>query len=210
MRATAALLWERAAQVSQDRATIVDERDEAYTRYTEASEKNPYDPSLNALRRHYEELKRLIEKLAEDEGRIERALLSLEAGEVVNLAEFLGESREENSALSKKKRSAQKDEQYLREQNAHLAAAAEVLDPRLTLQRLYEFYGLGNPLPSPQQRRLTTGRHATGVKGSFSPEEAEHAFFDATIDTHGGKSRRSHHKKAGIYVRRDGKRIRKR
>lgn len=58
-------------------------------------------------------------------------------------------------------------------------------------------------------RHLTTGRHATGIKGRFDPFFAEGEFFHATADTHGGKVRGGSRQPKGAYINNRGKTIRK-
>lgn len=63
----------------------------------------------------------------------------------------------------------------------------------------------------PETRLMSTGRRAKRIKGNFSSFEAASEFFTATVDTHGGKSRRGAKYLDGTaYLTKGGKAIRKR
>jgi hypothetical protein len=69
---------------------------------------------------------------------------------------------------------------------------------------------LSKPFAQTDPRRFATGRHATKLvsSGRLNPEAVPNAFFYATTDTHGGKTRR-YGKDGRTYVSSSGQRIRK-
>lgn len=136
---------------------------------------------INNLRVKENKLQSVLEKVAKGTATIE------EIAEFVNIHENNTEP-----VISKRKRA-------IREEALRMAAMAN------------SRYLADNFVTSAHKKtttnHLTTGRHASAVKGNIRPEEAESVFTYKTTDTHGGKV--SHGKRPDSYTSRAGKRVRK-
>jgi len=130
----------------------------------------------------------------------------LERGEAVeNLDVILG--REEDRAerkLSKRRLAMRRDQEF------------KPLDDDFTFDQFFFLYSpdfapTNIRHGAPETRLMSTGRRAKRLKGNFSSLEAASAFFAATVDTHGGKSRRgAKYQEGAAYLTKSGKAIRKR
>lgn len=142
--------------------------------------------------REYWETKSEINKIKEEENKLEQALVDLGAG-VANIEEIkylIPVQDEEENKLSKRKRAILEEKKRLG------------IDPRQIMSEMYGEFGT-------EKMRLTTGRHVKTVKnlGTVDPLFAASEFYYRTTDSHGGKV--DYGKRSASYVSKSGKRIRK-
>ncbi len=187
------LLWRKAEDLSEDRRVLQEKINEFDAIF--------YAKPLSILNLHeererqkeeqkYWEIKDEILGIIETENIIQKMLSDLEEDliDIEELNRFLPKKDGEDNKLSKRKQQIRKEKERIGE------------DLRNILGDLNEGHTLN-------ATRLTTGKHATGITGSFDPLTAEGAFFDATADTHGGKVRK--HGKNGFYKNSSGRVVRK-
>lgn len=165
-----------------------------------------------------------IEEIETKYWTIEGSIVSLEAlratlleaierlergGEIKNLDVLLG--NEENRAeqkLSKRRLAMQRDQEFKPRDD-------DFMFDRFFLLYSSDFAPTNVRHGIPETRLMSTGRRAKRVKGNFTgpfaASEAAAAFFTATVDTHGGKSRRgAKYQEGAAYLTKGGKAIRKR
>lgn len=188
-------IWRRAEEFSMIRQALearLKEMDELFLAKPTASLNLHESEERADEENEYWETKEKIDEIKSEEDRLEESLISLGQGTAVesDLEILVPAETEEEKTISKRK-------QRILEEKKRLG-----LDPRGIMSEMYGEFGQ-------EKMRLTTGRHAKGVKnlGSIDPLSAAYAFYHNTTDTHGGKV--AHGKRGPSYVSSSGKRIRK-
>jgi|GEM_PF-3152644 len=140
---------------------------------------------------------RVAEKVQDLEERINGmvdAIDRFENGEIPeeDLEEFLPQEEAEPEKISKRKQAIAREEERLKKLG---------IDPR---EVEFDIHVMGF---GADPYRFSTGKHQKRVGGNMDLGGATVAFFDSTVDTHGGKV--SYGKRGNFYKSKSGKRIRK-
>ena len=171
------LLWQRAEEISGLRTTLKD-IEETLFQEVESMKRRPLNlhekDILAEKEAAYWKASQERHRAEEEETRLEQALRDI-ANKVVNvqvLQTLVKIPTQEERRISKRK--------------------ARILEERERLAKLEKERSnlIFDPLAvgeAQQVTHLTTGRHATGIKGSINPADAEREFYYRTTDTHGGK-----------------------
>lgn len=193
-------LWQFAEVVGNELCELEDEQRRLY----EEIQALRIHPNLHEREiliekeKRYWELNERIQSLKEKENTTQNHLLAVEEGSfsAEEIDSFLPHEAENGPKISKRKQRIQEERER------------DLSDGGFGVGYNYN-YGWGRASHDRHNpNRLTTGRHATGIKGNMSVYEGEQRFMDATTDTHGGKVRKR--KQGSGYISSGGKRIRKR
>ena len=198
-------LWEEAEHLAETKAVLKKRQAELYDLLHKGNKSEDFN-KIRKLEDEYWGIPDSLTEVEEKEAQVQDLLLRLDEGsvdesELRNLfPDGNGEAEQVRLTKSKQRRLEQ------------LKAIRDGISGVY-----FDSYGFGYDLGywergnfGNEPNRLTTGRHATGIKGSFSPEDVASEFYYQTSDTHGGKVGHGKSRSGGHYVTKSGKRIRKR
>lgn len=190
------VIWAKADELSEERTRLSANTEKLFEEVKVLREKRGHPDDIREKQAAYWVAMKEIEAIKEVEEELQEILVQLENGVIdeASLKDLLPDISGESGKLSKRK-------QRIQEERARMEEAGEKF--------VMELPSFGLKSRGPQTRHLTTGRRATGIKGNFDSLSAEGIFNDKAADTHGGKTR-EFGKKAGHYMGKSGRKIRKR
>jgi hypothetical protein len=205
-----ALLWEKAEQVGELRTTLQKQLEVMYAEIEAKKAAHPNLHELELLAQQESEYWNLYRQLQEMNGVEETILKILERIEegsateeeiLATLPTYAKAPTEEEKKESKRKQAIARQERFTPETTCTYLGEAGLL----YLFGGYPSFGY-RQTSTTDPRRIASGRNRRRVSSGNGVSETD--FYEATADTHGGKSRRPG-KSGGAYVGKNGKKIRK-
>lgn len=204
------MLWARAVDVDRELGRLQAESAELYSERQRLQSLVVPSWKLEEVEAKYWVLEGSMASLDALQEALLYAIERLERGEEVPNLEALLENEEGRAErkLSKRRLAMQRNEKFK-------PRDADFMSDRFFLLYSQDFAPTNVRHGAPETRLMSTGRRAKRVKGNFdgpfAANEAAAAFFAATVDTHGGKSRRgAKYQEGAAYLTRGGRAIRKR
>lgn len=189
-------LWDEAEHLEETRNALLERQKLLYGKLNDSANPIKDFDLRRKMEDEYWNISKSLEAVAQKENQIQSLLEQLNKG---NIEEsklkglFPYEDQTEKDRITKNKAHRLEQLRAIREGNTGDFGYDDV--PRRS----------GGSYLEPN--RLTTGRHATGVKNVGSSLDAEGEFFYRTADTHGGKV--DYGKNGVSYVSSSGRRVRK-
>lgn len=191
------VLWKKAEELFGERTTLEEKAGKLFDEVKKLKDTKGDQTEIREKSADYWVFMKEIAAIKETEDELQEALVQLGNGVIDKdkFDELLPGASGEPKKLSKRK-------QHILEERKRMADSGFVFMDTLASGRMVE-------PTAPPTRHLTTGRRATGIKGSFDPVAAEQIFNTRAADTHGGKTR-EFGKKSDHYTGKGGRKIRKR
>lgn len=196
------LLWEEAAHLSATKEALQNRQQEIFRLLNQTNSIKDVQ-ERRKLEDEYWGIPDSLQAVQDKESEIQNSLLRITEGSISEseLNSFFPPEKEEVKLSKRKAR-------MLEELQAIKKGASGIIFNNSGFGYTLGYWESAGSFAEPN--RLTTGRHAKRLKGSFSTDSAAGEFFDRTADTHGGKVNYGKESRGQYYTSSSGRRIRKR